>query len=66
MEKIPDLPFTDSSIMPFGKYKGRTLANVPAYYLLWLNNKGCDHPGVNRYIQENLELLNKEVSKIKR
>jgi len=26
--------------MPFGKYKGTLLVDVPEYYLNWLNNKG--------------------------
>lgn len=42
------------------------MANVPAPYLLWLFNNGCDHAGVKRYIIENLELLQKENSKIPR
>ncbi len=26
--------------MPFGKYEGRLLIDIPEEYLLWLNNKG--------------------------
>lgn len=26
--------------MPFGKYKGRVLCNLPVSYLEWFNNKG--------------------------
>lgn len=26
--------------MPFGKYQGRLLIDIPEEYLLWLNNKG--------------------------
>lgn len=26
--------------MPFGKYEGRLLMDIPEEYLLWLNNKG--------------------------
>jgi uncharacterized protein (DUF3820 family) len=26
--------------MPFGKYKGTLLADLPVYYLEWLHNKG--------------------------
>jgi uncharacterized protein (DUF3820 family) len=26
--------------MPFGKYKGRDLINLPEHYIVWYNNKG--------------------------
>lgn len=26
--------------MPFGKYKGRNLIDLPEYYLVWYSNKG--------------------------
>lgn len=56
--------FTDKTPMPFGKYKGTAMANVPAPYLLWLHNAGCDHDGVRGYINDNLEVLLKENAKI--
>lgn len=46
--------------MPFGKYQGKAMINVPAKYLLWLFNNGCDHIGVKQYINDNLEVLKKE------
>ena len=30
---------TDQDLMPFGKYKGTEMANVPDIYLLWLYNR---------------------------
>lgn len=56
---------TDRDKMPFGKYKGKTLANVPAAYLLYLYNDGCTHEPLKRYIIDNLDGLNGEVNKIK-
>ena len=50
----------DRSQMPFGKYQGKTMANVPAQYLLWLYNNGCNHLEVKKYILNNLEILKKE------
>ena len=47
--------------MPFGKYQGKKLIEVPAQYLLWLYNQGCDHPGLKHYLNDNLEALKKEV-----
>lgn len=57
--QIPEW-FTDHTPMPFGKYMGKAMVDVPAKYLLWLFEKGCDHRGVNNYINNNLEALRKE------
>jgi len=51
---------TDNTPMPFGKHKGKAMANIPAQYLLWLYNEGCSHLGVKKYIISNLEGLKKE------
>jgi len=55
---------TDTDLMPFGKYKDKAMANVPAKYLLWLWDEGVTHPGVRKYINDNLDALQKEVGKI--
>ncbi len=53
-------PFTDTTIINFGKHKGQKLANVPANYLLWLyDNNKCDG-SLRAYIRENLDILRKE------
>lgn len=49
--------------MPFGKYRGKKMIEVPAHYLLWLYNEGCDHDGVRKYIIDNLDGLNKEIKR---
>lgn len=36
---------TDQDIMPFGKWKGRTMERVPAGYLLWYYDKCYDETG---------------------
>ena len=56
--------FTDQTLMPFGKFKGTSMANVPAPYLLWLFNEGCDHAELKKYIMSNLEILQAENAKI--
>jgi len=29
-----------NTIMPFGKFKGRHLIDLPEHYIVWYNNKG--------------------------
>ncbi len=52
--------------MPFGKYMGKAMINIPAKYLIWLFDNNCSHAGVKRYITNNLEILKKEASKVYR
>lgn len=61
---------TDNDIMPFGKYRGEAMANVPASHLLWLKEKfekdgayGRDGKLVNQYIKDNLEVLQIEIQR---
>ncbi len=55
----------DTDPMPFGKHKGMAMANVPAKYLLWLFAEIAGafrkYPQVKEYIQENMDILVKEV-----
>lgn len=57
---------TDNTPMPFGKYRGKPMIDVPAHYLLWLFNQGCDHEGVKKYLIDNLDALNKEAGRGKK
>lgn len=61
---------TDSDKMPFGKYKGVQMQDVPAQYLLWLRDKIiADNPELKGdvwyYIQENLDVLLSQTKKKK-
>lgn len=51
----------DESIMPFGKYKGEKMANVPPDYLLWIYDNGKCYGEVRKYIADNLEVLKSEI-----
>ena len=55
----------DYSLMPFGKYKGTQLANVPASYLIWIYEEslGFAYPGLREYIKDNLHILKAEFKK---
>lgn len=61
---------TDETIMPWGKYKGEELQDVPASYLVWLegeirkNDRNTEfHNGLLVYIDENRDVLDKELKK---
>ena len=51
----------DESIMPFGKYKGEKMANVPPDYLIWLYDNAKVYGGVKDYIKENMNVLKAEL-----
>jgi len=55
----------DDDLMPWGKYKGKKMQDVPADYLLYMyeNNKcGSD---VKEYIEDCIDILKKEVKESK-
>lgn len=51
---------TDNSLMPFGKYKGTKMANVPASYLIWIYENNKCSIEVIKYVRENLDVLKEE------
>jgi uncharacterized protein (DUF3820 family) len=32
-----------TTVMPYGKYQGRTIADIPEHYLVWLAGRGFPH-----------------------
>jgi uncharacterized protein (DUF3820 family) len=52
----------DNYIVPFGVFKGKPIGEVPAYYLLWLLEKGNPMGKLRLYIEQNKALLEKELS----
>jgi len=57
----------DNTIMTFGQYEGKELANVPASYLIWCNKNifpkdytYATNKEIFEYIEENLEDLKAE------
>ena len=52
----------DNSIMPYGKYKGEKMANVPPDYFLWLyENDKCQNY-VKNYIIENIDVIKQQIA----
>ena len=48
---------TTDAQMPFGKYKGQELSEVPDSYLLWLYENGKCFGELRRYIEDNLDAI---------
>lgn len=42
--------------MPFGKYKGEYLVNIPEYYFVWFKQKGFPEGKLGRMMQEMYEI----------
>ena len=57
---------TDQSKMPWGKYQGEKMANVPADYLLWLLRENKCSGDVKNYILENKWNLEEEIKNNKK
>lgn len=59
----------DTDIMPFGKYTGKKMIDVPADWLLWFYNENLkgkptgDRLLVWNYCFENLQVLQSQVKK---
>lgn len=56
-----EIPLLDTSPMPFGKYKGDKMENVPASYLLWLYDNNKCNDLVKDYIKDNYDVLYHEL-----
>lgn len=50
--------------IPFGKYKGQALDDVPASYLLWLADQDWvdKFPDIKNYIERNRQGIEKQVA----
>jgi len=55
------MELTDESLMPFGKFKGQKLIDVPARYLVWLYDNNKAFGVLKEYIRENMDALQLEI-----
>jgi uncharacterized protein (DUF3820 family) len=64
--KAMESTLKDDDIMPFGQYheSGTKMANVPSWYLLNLYYSGKCFGAIKNYIQDNLEVLEMEKSRM--
>jgi uncharacterized protein len=51
-----DLPKLTQVRMPYGKYQGRLIADLPGAYLAWFARKGFPHGELGRLLALMLEL----------
>lgn len=51
------MELNDKSPMPQGKFKGQPMENVPYWHLLWLDGKPFCNRDVQKYIDENRDVL---------
>jgi uncharacterized protein (DUF3820 family) len=51
-----DLVSVANMKMPFGKYKGRSLIDLPEEYLLWFDKKGFPENKLGMLMQLSLEI----------
>lgn len=58
------MALTDNSFMPYGKFKGKKMVNVPADYLLWLYDNGKCSGEVKAYVIGNYEVLTVQAKRI--
>ncbi len=57
------MKLTDESIMPFGKFLGQKLLNIPANYFLWFKDNvapNYSNQNIHDYINDNIDVLKKE------
>ena len=53
----------DKDSMPFGKFKGQRMGDVPAEYLVFLYDDGLSAGDVRDYIEDCMDALRAEVKK---
>lgn len=56
----------DTDKMPWGKYQGQEMQNVPPDYLIWLLENNKCSGDVKKYIQENENTLRIEITNNKK
>ena len=61
----PPYKLTDKDPMPWGKYKGLPMSEVPDSYLLWLYHEGHASGNVGRYLAENIKAIKANVEREK-
>lgn len=54
-------------IMPWGKYQGKKLDDIPDYYLKWLHEESTTRDAnIRNYLTENIDAIRKNLEDKKR
>lgn len=54
-----------NTLMPFGKYRGRRICDLPVYYIVWCKNKGAIPKGkIGELMLNVLEIKSNDLSYI--
>jgi uncharacterized protein (DUF3820 family) len=59
-----DLELLVSRVMPYGKYKGRLIADLPGYYLNWFAREGFPKGEIGRLLALMHEIDHNGLSKL--
>ena len=62
MERKSNIPNTidDDTIMWYGAHKGKRMEDVPAAYLLWIYENTNPISQLKEYIEDNMEILERD------
>lgn len=52
---------TDETIMYYGKYKGKTLKEIPPDYLVWMYDNSKLNGSIKAYVAERLEQFKQRI-----
>jgi uncharacterized protein (DUF3820 family) len=67
METVPDKTIIEDLVkikMPFGKYKGKLICDIPEHYLLWFKQKGFPKGRLGILLETMLEIRLNGLEKI--
>jgi hypothetical protein len=54
----------DTDLMPYGKYKGKPMVEVPAEYLVWMSDNNKLDKSLRAYVTDNKERIYTAVGRV--
>jgi len=55
------MDITDETLMPWGKFRGTKMANVPSSYLKWCYDNNYGNAAFRGYIESNMDVILKDI-----